>query len=215
MSLSWGSLPQKFLDEVTRIMQELEIYDKGVHDHCVRVSHMSRFLAEAMQLSSYDQLVAQFAGLLHDAGKMKTPLNIVNKPSKLTDEEYDVIRRHPIASAELLEPLEKSSFFREVQVAVLHHHERVDGLGYPFGLSGEQIPFISRLILVVDTVDAMTETRPYRKGLPVEVAYQELIKFSGKQFDSELVKVFIAAHRKTEMEQMAPNVLQFPIKKAA
>lgn len=212
MSLSWGALPQDLLNQVNEIMTKLKEHDVGVHDHCVRVSQLCRFLAEAADLSPYDQLVAQFAGLLHDAGKMTVDQDIINKPSRLDENEYMAMKDHAIASAELLEPLEDSSFFREVQVAVLHHHERMDGNGYPFGLEGEQIPYISRLILVVDTYDAMTETRAYRKGLPVEVAYAELEKCSGTQFDEELAQIFVAAHKELMASEDKGQLINLPRK---
>ena len=212
MSLNWGSLPQEMLSRVNQLMMQLREYDEETYLHCLRVSQLCRFLAEAADLNSYQQLVAQFSGLLHDVGKMKTPVEVLNKPSRLTDQEYDVMKLHPIKSAEILEPLEGSSFFREVQVAVLHHHERVDGKGYPYGLEEDQIPLISKLILIVDTVDAMTQTRPYRKGLPLEVAYKELEKCAGTQFDPHLVQVFVEEHRKIFKEKTADKVIALPSK---
>lgn len=210
MGLTWGSLSQDLIIEVNRLLEKLKEYDEETYQHCVRVSQMCRFLAEHAELSPYDCLVAQFAGLLHDIGKMETPLKILNKPAKLTDKEYNVMKDHAVKSAELLEPLKSSSFFRDVQVAVLHHHERVDGKGYPFGLQGEEIPYISRLILIVDTVDAMTQSRAYRKGLPIEVAYQELEKYSGTQFDSDLADIFIQAHMEHGDEDIKNNIIKLP-----
>lgn len=207
MALSWGSLPQELLIEVNHILDELKKYDIETYKHCLRVSQLCRFLAEKDQLSPYDILVSQFAGLLHDVGKMKVSRKILNKPERLTKEEYNKMKDHPVISAEMLEPLEGSSFFREVQLAVLHHHERMDGKGYPYGLQGDQIPYISRLILVVDTVDAMTQTRAYRKGLPFEVVYQELEKYAGTQFDSHLAQLFINAHKELEKSQTVGRVI--------
>ena len=213
MSLSWGSLPQDMLIKVNRLMSELYQYDKETYHHCMRVSQLCRFLAESAHLNSYQQLVAQFSGLLHDVGKMKTPQGILNKPARLTDDEYNEMKLHPVKSAELLEPLESSSFFREVQVAVLHHHERVDGMGYPYGLSEEQIPYISKIILIVDTVDAMTQSRPYRKGLPLDVAYKELERCAGTQFDPELVEIFVREHKKSfEKNPLDEKVVALPSK---
>ncbi|NQZ18730.1 MAG: HD domain-containing protein [Bdellovibrionales bacterium] len=204
-------MPQELIVEVNSILDRLKEYDEEIYKHCVRVSYLSRFLAEHAQLSPYDCLVAQFAGLLHDAGKMDVPIEIVNKPAALTDEEYEVVRSHPEKSAALMEPLLSSSFFRDVQMAVLHHHERIDGRGYPFKLSGEEIPYISRLILVVDTFDAMTYDRPYRKGLPMEVAYDELEKHSGTQFDAELADIFIQSFIEFgEDIEREDNIIQLP-----
>ncbi len=194
--MTWRSIPEELLLKVNQILVDLKSYDEATLQHCLRVSYLSRFLADAAGMTSDEILQAQFAGLLHDIGKMKIPIEVLNKPGKLTDEEYHLVKRHSIFSAELLEPLVEDSFFRDIQLLVLHHHERVDGLGYPFNLQGEEIPYISRLILIVDTVDAMTHKRAYRKGLPLSVVYQELEKFAGTQFDAELVAIFIEAHKK-------------------
>jgi HD-GYP domain-containing protein (c-di-GMP phosphodiesterase class II) len=98
---------------------------------------------------------------------------------------------------------------------VLHHHERVDGRGYPFEIDGEQVPYLSRLILIVDTVDAMTQTRAYRKGLPMHVVYKELDKFSGSQFDGELVDIFIKSYQKLLNKEQKNAIITFSTKKAA
>ena len=174
------------------------------------MSHLCTFLATAAGLSETEKLKAQFAGLLHDVGKAKIPTEVLNKPGKLTDAEYSLMKKHALFSAEMLEPLEHSPFFREVQLAVLHHHERVDGQGYPVQLEGEQIPYIARLILIVDTVDAMTQTRAYRKGLPLDVVYRELEKFAGTQFDKELVNIFIPAHQYLIESNASGEIIPFP-----
>ena len=209
--MSWSQIPQHLMNKVNEILADLKKHDVETYNHCLRVSQLCRFLAHAADLTEYEKLQAQFAGLLHDVGKMKIPLEVLNKPGKLTDEEYQLMKKHSLLSAELLEPLEESQFFREVQLAVLHHHERVDGKGYPLSLEGESIPYISRLILIVDTVDAMTQNRAYRKGLPMDVVYRELEKFSGTQFDAELVKVFIAAHKDLVSRKGAAPVIPLPV----
>ncbi len=193
--MHWNSIPQTLMVKVNKILEELKSHDEETYQHCVRVSQLCVFIAEAAGLSHYEKLQAQFSGLLHDVGKARIPLSVLNKPGKLTEEEYQLMKKHSLFSAEMLEPLEESPFFREVQVNVLHHHERIDGNGYPLQLIDEEIPFISRLILIADTVDAMTQNRAYRKGLAMSVVYKELKKFAGTQFDSELVDVFVAAHK--------------------
>ena len=209
--MTWSAIPQHLLAKLNRILEDLKSYDMATYNHCLRVSHLSRFLANAAGLSEYEKLLAQFSGLMHDVGKMKIPLEVLNKPGKLTNEEYELVKKHSLFSAELLEPLEESQFFREVQLSVLHHHERIDGRGYPFNLEGEQIPYTSRLILIVDTLDAMTQTRTYRKGLPLEVVYQELEKFAGIQFDKELVTIFVAAYKKLLAQEESAPVITLPI----
>lgn len=192
--MRWVDLPQESLIKINEELEKLKSWDIGTYEHCVRVSQMTRELAELMQFDSYYILVSQIAGLLHDVGKRLTPKNILLKPAKLDDHEYKIMKDHPQTSAKLIEPLIlQHSFFKDVHVAVLHHHERFDGKGYPACLNGEQIPIIARMILIVDTVDAMTQTRAYRKGLPIEVAYSELEKFSGTQFDGEIVDIYLEA----------------------
>lgn len=168
--------------------------DPATHDHCVRVSKGSRILARAAGLDEYQQRLCEFAGLFHDIGKIGVPDNILNKPGKLTDQEFDVMKSHPEVSVQILEPLAKVAFYQNLIPGVLHHHERFDGKGYPDGVMGENIPLEARVILVADTYDAMTSTRAYRKGLPPEVAYKELKEFAGRQFDPKLVDVFLSVH---------------------
>ncbi len=104
------------------------------------------------------------------------------------------MRLHPIKSVEILKPLSGIPFFQSTLPGVKHHHERVDGAGYPEGVSGDQIPLTARILLIADTFDAMTTTRPYRKGLDFDYAYSELKTFSGRQFDKHLVDIFLKAH---------------------
>ena len=136
--------------------------------------------------------MAEFAGLFHDVGKVGVPDSILLKPAKLTEEEFNVMKSHPEKSVQIIQPLaDKVAFFQNLIPGVLHHHERFDGKGYPEGVWGEDIPLTARMILVVDTFDAMTANRAYRTGLPAEVAYKELQEFAGRQFDAQLVKIFL------------------------
>lgn len=191
--MRWIDIPQDCLIKVNQELEKLRQWDAGTFDHCHRVGLATRDLAVYMGLDSYSVLVSQFSGLLHDVGKRLTPKDILSKPAKLTDEEYKIMKDHATASVKIIEPLTDHKFFQDVSVAVQNHHERYDGKGYPNGVMGEKIPLIARMILIVDTVDAMTQDRAYRKGLPMEVAYSELIKFAGLQFDSQLVDVYLEA----------------------
>ena len=130
------------------------------------------------------------AGLLHDVGKIGVRDAVITKPAALTDEEYDEIKRHPEIGARILEPVD---FLSRVVPCVRHHHEWFDGStrGYPDRLRGEEIPLPSRVILVADTVEAMTSDRPYRKALPLEVVVTELTKYAGSQFDPVVVDAFL------------------------
>jgi HD-GYP domain-containing protein (c-di-GMP phosphodiesterase class II) len=170
--------------------------DPYTYGHCRRVARHASLLAGAAGLNRHDQQVIEYASMFHDLGKMGIPDSILLKPGRLTSEEEAVMRAHPTKSADIVAPLAGVGFFKQTLPGILHHHERIDGLGYPFGMKGEAIPLAARIILIADTFDAMTTTRPYRKGLAHEIAYKELATFSGRQFDPHLVKVFLQAHPK-------------------
>lgn len=130
----------------------------------------------------------EFAGLMHDIGKIIISEDILNKPGKLTDVEYQEIKRHVECGYQILRSVDTYTSLAEY---VLSHHERWDGCGYPRGLKGEEIPLIARIITVADSYEAMTAKRPYKEALSVDDTVDELIKHSGTQFDPDIVKVFI------------------------
>lgn len=214
--VAWNDIPEWAFDISKKIMKDVNVKDPETFFHCIRVSRNARLLSEAAGLNEYEARVVEFAGLFHDAGKVTVPDEILFKPAKLTDTEFKVMQLHPEQSAQMLEPLSKVEFFKALIPGVLHHHERVDGLGYPFGLEADQIPLAARIILIVDTFDAMTATRAYRKGLPPEIAFKELQDFSGRQFDSQLVKIFLQAKPLwADREQDVAKELQETVFKAA
>ncbi|ODN29705.1 metal-dependent phosphohydrolase [Fervidobacterium thailandense] len=170
---------------MTRI---LEYHDKYTKGHSKNVAAVASLIAERLGLS--DEMIRKtyWASLLHDIGKIVIPSHILNKEGKLTIEEFEVIKKHPVYGHDFLTTSED---LKELAKYVLHHHERWDGKGYPMGLSGEDIPLISRIISVADAYDAMRSDRPYRRGLPLEVIRKELIEHAGMQFDPEIAKVFV------------------------
>lgn len=188
------SVPGWIRDLAQTLLAALRERDPYTYGHCRRVARYSRLLAEAAGLNPRTQTLIEYSSMFHDLGKMGIPDTILLKPGRLTDEEEEIMKLHPVKSVEILRPLMGHSFFESLIPGILHHHERVDGLGYPFGLAGEEIPLEARVILIADTYDAMTTTRPYRKGLPIERAYKELTQFSGRQFDPQLVQIFMSAH---------------------
>lgn len=192
--MSWKTVPEWCLDVTKAIMETVRLKDQATYWHCVRVSRGARLLAQAAGLDEWEQKTVEFAGLFHDIGKVGVPESILNKPGKLNHQEFEIMKSHPELSVQILQPLRGIEFFNRLIPGVLYHHERVDGKGYPGCLYGENIPLESRLILVVDTFDAMTADRVYRKGLPKEVAYQELKDFAGQQFDHRLVEIFLQSH---------------------
>lgn len=194
MSSKWGNIPSWAYDSAKSLMQTLKIVDPETYHHCCRVGEMSRKLARDAGLNEYEQKLAEFAGLFHDIGKMGVSQSIISKPGKLDPEEQAIMRSHPVMSEQIVQPLATHKFFEYILPAIRGHHERVDGTGYPDKVAGDKIDILARVILVVDTYDAMSQTRAYRKGLPDEVVYEELVRCSGTQFDSQLVKVFLQAH---------------------
>jgi HD-GYP domain-containing protein (c-di-GMP phosphodiesterase class II) len=213
LTLVWGDIPDWAYSSVGSILETLKKSDPGTFEHCLRVGEYSRLLAKSSGLSEYQQKVAEFAGILHDVGKMGIGHEITHKPGKLTDSEYEIMKEHPVYSEEIVRPLCIHDFFRQVLPAVRGHHERVDGKGYPDKLHGEDIPVVSRMILIVDTLDAMGQNRAYRKGLPIEIIYKELEKFSGTQFDKALVTTFLECHSSWKNEKADSDTVNFLHKK--
>lgn len=191
---SWGDVPDWAFDSAQSLIQCLKSVDPVTAAHCCRVGELSRKLAEAAGLNEYEQRMAEFSGLFHDIGKIGVSQEIIAKPGKLDPREISLMKEHPVLSEKIIEPLAFHDFFKEILPAIRGHHERVDGQGYPDKLRGDEVPLLARVILIVDTYDAMSETRAYRKGLPVDVVYAELLKFSGTQFDAQLTKIFLQAH---------------------
>lgn len=199
--MSWTDIPTWTVDASRTIMEAVRVKDEATYTHCVRVSRGARLLAWAAGLNEVEQKVAEFAGLFHDIGKVGVPESILNKPAKLTPEEYDIMKSHPEKSVQILAPLAHVEFFQQLLPGVQYHHEWFDGRGYPAGKKEDDIPLAARIILIADTFDAMTATRAYRKGLPAEVAYKELKDFSGTQFDPHLVKIYLDVHPRMADQQ--------------
>ncbi|MBV7271341.1 transporter substrate-binding domain-containing protein [Clostridium sp. PL3] len=170
------------------IVNTLHEKNKREEQHSHRVSEYCDCLGKAMNLPDGEIQELRTVGLLHDIGKIAIEENILNKPGKLTDEEWEAIKRHPEIGYRILSSVNDMA---ELAEYVLAHHERWDGTGYPKGLKGEEIPLKSRIIAIADAFDAMISERAYRSALPKEVAVEEIIKNAGIQFDPELVKVFI------------------------
>jgi len=169
--------------------------------HTERVSRLTMKVADELRKKGKYNINKRFkeslqlAALLHDVGKVGIPDNILRKPGPLDDKEWKVIKKHPQLGANILEPIEVES---ELKQAVHHHQEHFDGTGYPAGLSADEIPLMSRIIMVVDAYDAMTSDRPYRPKRSPNEAAKEIKKFAGKQFDPDVVNAFLNALKKME-----------------
>ena len=178
-----SSLLAPFIENLYRMAWIVEARDPYTGGHLWRVSQYARLLAEDLGLDADEVARAELGGFLHDLGKVGIPDAVLNKPGPLDDHEYALIKTHPRIGARLLRGHPLAALAHE---AVLMHHEMPDGRGYPDGLSGEGIPLIARIVGICDAFDAMTSTRPYRKGMPVEKALSIVQQVAGKQFDADL-----------------------------
>ncbi len=190
---NWGNIPNWANESVRSLLECLKVVEPTTFEHCLRVGEYSRKLARDMGLNEYQQKLSEFAGMLHDIGKIGIDKEILLKPGRLEPIEYDIMKSHSVLSETIVKPLATHPFFAQILPAIRGHHERLDGEGYPDKKMGDNIPLIARIILTVDTFDAMGEDRAYRKGLPEEIIFAELKRCSGTQFDSHIVKVFLQA----------------------
>lgn len=186
--LLYESLYGNLIDTFKSLVASIQVRDSYTEEHSYRVMEMAITMARNMGCSNEDVESVKIAGLLHDIGKIAIPDRILLKPDKLTDYEYKVIKSHPGVGESILKSVMLLEKERDI---ILHHHERYDGKGYPDGLSGNDIPFLSRLLAVADTFDAMTNNRPYRDAMPINNAISELRRNIDRQFDGYIVECFL------------------------
>lgn len=190
---------------VKSLLNALRCKDDYTWGHSLRVAYFCVSVGREMGLSTEELYELEVSALFHDIGKIGVPDSVLLKPSRLTDEEFLEMKLHPSKSYEILRDF---PVFNQMAINAKHHHERFDGRGYPEGLKGEAIPLFSRIILISDTFDAMTSTRPYRKGLPFDVAFSELREFAGSQFDPYVVEKFISCMTKEKSKNEKTFTLQ-------
>lgn len=181
-------LSHVYLQIVQAMSMAIDAKDTYTNGHSSRVADYARAIAKRAGRSETVQEQIYIMGLLHDMGKIGVSDAIINKPAKLTEEEYEIIKRHSVIGAEILQSI---SEFPELSIGARWHHERYDGKGYPDGLRGEQIPEMARMIAVADTYDAMTSRRSYRDALPQDVVKAEFQKCRGTQFDPRFADIMI------------------------
>jgi ribonuclease P protein subunit RPR2 len=184
-----SQLEESYVATVTALANAVEAKDGYTGEHIRRVHDLGLLLARSVMPDQVDDPQLAYGFLLHDVGKLSVPDAILNKPGRLDEDEWALMRRHPEEGVRILRSV---PFLDSALDIVRHHHERWDGNGYPDGRLGEEIPVSARVFAIVDTVDAMTSDRPYRAGLPLAVATQELINHAGTQFDPEFVEAFAA-----------------------
>ena len=181
-------LQETYQATLEALVQALDLRDTETQGHSLRVVEFTAEIAVALGIVEPELTEIRRGALLHDIGKIGIPDAILRKPAKLTPEEWDVMRLHPELGYQMLAGIR---FLEKPREIVLSHQEKFDGTGYPRRLRGERIPLGARVFAVADTFDAMTSTRPYRTGLPYEVARQEMIDYSGRQFDPHVVEAFL------------------------
>jgi putative nucleotidyltransferase with HDIG domain len=186
------------------LLEADDAYTGGEHSHGVVALALA--VGDALGLDARDRRNLEFGALLHDIGKIRVPDEIINKPGKLTDEEYAVVKRHPVDGQQMLERV--GGVLAEVGTIVRHHHERWEGGGYPDAIAGEAIPLAARIICACDTYSAMTTNRPYRAALPVADAVAELERCSGSQFDPAVVEALLRTVAKHPEHRPARALLE-------
>jgi response regulator RpfG family c-di-GMP phosphodiesterase len=186
---------QSFFNSITALAYALEARDEYTSGHSNRVTETAVSIARILGLSQEKVETIRLAGTLHDIGKIGIEENILNKPGKLTEDEYKHVMKHPEIGKHILEPIGDD----DIALIVAHHHERYDGKGYPDGLSGRDIPLGARIMAVADSYDAMTSERPYRKAMSHKQALNEIVSGKGTQFDPEAVDAFLSLFAREEL----------------
>jgi putative nucleotidyltransferase with HDIG domain len=182
-----GALESRFLEMAKHWGDSIESKDRYTQGHCERVAFFACVLADSSGFNSRSLFWFRIGALLHDIGKIIVPTEVLNKPGKLTDEEWAIMKRHPEAGLELVADID---FPGDISAIIRNHHERWDGAGYPDGLKGEEIPFAARILCVADVYDALTTTRSYRPGL-THARAAEIMRASTGQFDPQLLETFL------------------------
>jgi HD-GYP domain-containing protein (c-di-GMP phosphodiesterase class II) len=199
---------QRAYDRTVRtLMAAVETKDVYTRGHSERVSTASVLVARAIGMREDRVASLRYAGMLHDVGKLGVPTRVLQKSGGLTEDEFAAIQRHPMQGLEIVREIE---FLDEANAGIMHHHERIDGLGYPMGLAGDRIPEFARVIAVADAFDSMTTTRSYRGARTLEAAVAELRRCAGTQFDPAMVEALVRGLDEHGWEPEAVPVFSAP-----
>lgn len=183
-----AELERAYVETVRALASAIDARDPYTGGHVDRVASYATALGGELELGEADLRAVEVGALLHDVGKIAVPDGVLRKAAPLDEAEWALMRQHPVVGANLVRGL---AALQPALPAILHHHERYDGTGYPHGLSGPNIPPLARLVTIVDAFDAMLTDRPYRKGLAVDLATEHLEEGAGSQFDPEYTPVFV------------------------
>jgi putative nucleotidyltransferase with HDIG domain len=208
-----GELERLLLDTVKAIAATIDARDGYTHRHSERVAALVSRLSRELGMSEADRETAELSALLHDVGKIAVPDAILNKPGKLTAEEFAEMKKHPVHGVHILENIQ-SETVKAVLPGVKYHHEKYDGSGYPDGLKGEAIPFLGRLLCVADVFDALTSARSYRGALSASEAMGMIEKTSGTHFDPEVAAAALRLYRRGEfhVDAKPSEIGQLPVR---
>lgn len=198
-------LKKMTVQTITTIANTIDAKDEYTKGHSYRVAQYSQMLARELGMSDEDVENVHAVALLHDIGKIGVPDSILNKPRRLTDEEYAIMKKHPSIGAEILKDI---NILDGLDIGAKYHHERFDGRGYPDGLKGNDIPYIAKIIGIADAYDAMSSNRVYRKRFSDEKILEEIEKCKGTQFDPDVADAFIRLLREKRLNNLSPDVVE-------
>lgn len=187
---------------INTIANTIDAKDEYTKGHSYRVAQYSQMLAKELGMSDKESEDIHAVALLHDIGKIGVPDSILNKPGRLTNEEYSIMKKHPVIGAEILKDI---NILKGLDIGAKYHHERYDGKGYPEGLKGDEIPYIAKIIGIADAYDAMSSNRVYRKRFSDEKILQELEKCKGTQFDPDIADAFIRLLKENRLKDLSPD----------
>lgn len=187
----------ELLTSIKTLISVINAKDKYTYGHCERVVMYSRVVADYLNLNTKDKKNLIYGAYMHDVGKINISEDLLNKKMPLNNEEWEIFKEHPRHGLEIIKTIES---LEEITPLILYHHEKYDGSGYPEGLKGKEIPFLARILTVIDSFDAMTSNRPYNKRKSYDEGIIELRNFKGTQFDPEIVEAFIMALTKDKEE---------------
>lgn len=187
-----GEREQTLLATIKSLVNALEAKDSYTYGHSSEVAALTSDLCQALKMPEDKVFSISFAAILHDIGKIGVPDKVLNKEGQLTNDEWQLVKQHPTTGSRILSGIPS---LENIANIVLHHHSRWDGKGYPASLAGTDIPLGSRIIAVADSYQAMISDRPYRRGMPKNIALDEIKRCSGTQFDPEIVDIFLQIHK--------------------